>query len=79
MVLDFIRSSDFDSDYNMYKEMIRSGAIDLELFNDHENVKVDTIDDDYGEDTIYSLSSIPFEMMHQLETSLYNSLHSGIL
>lgn len=41
--------------------------------------EIEEIEDDYGEDTIYSAESVPFDILWSVEDALSNSFYRGIL
>lgn len=47
--------------------------------NPNSPEEIEEIEDDYGEDTLYSIESIPFEILWNVEQTLENALARGVL
>lgn len=47
--------------------------------NPCKNIEIETINDDYGEEKAYHISSLQFQMFYHLEKSILASLNRGFL
>ena len=62
------------------EKAIENRASSLEyLMNPNEPVEDGKLEDEYGEDTLFTLNSLPFDLLYSIEHMLENSLMRGPL